>query len=153
MNIKTWPRKKKITLSILLAAVLVLCAACVVFFLQNQKHTLFHFKPSSVESITLWCGDGGSMEITDREQINQTIQLLNEFTYDETEELPPMGGWSYSLTVAQDDEVFRIGFGASYISLGREGGGSVVYYGPAGHFQPLVDLGEEAHANFLTGND
>ncbi len=151
MSIKTWPRKKKITLSILLAAVLVLCAACVVFFLQ--KRTLFHIKPSSVESITLWCGDGGSMEITDREQINQAIQLLNDFTYEETEELPPMGGWSYSLTVAQDDEVFRIGFGASYISLGREGGGSVVYYGPAGHFQTLVDLGEEAHANFLTGND
>ena len=151
MSIKTWPRKKKTTLAVLLATVLVLCIACVVFFLQ--KRTLFHIKPSSVESITFWHGSGGSMEITDREQIAQTIQLLNDFTYDETEELPPMGGWSYSLTVAQDDEVFRIGFGASYISLGREGGGSVVYYGPAGHFQTLVDLGEEAHANFLTGND
>ena len=150
MSIKTWPRKKKLTLSLLLAVVLVLCIACAVFLLQNQKRTLFHFEPSSVESITLWCGDGGSTEITDREQINQAIQLLNEFTYDETEELPPMGGWSYSLTVAQDDEVFRIGFGASYISLGREGGGSVVYYGPAGHFQMLVDLGEEAHERFLT---
>ena len=148
MSIKAWPHKKKTTLAVLLATVLVLCIACVVFFLQ--KRTLFHIKPSSVESITLWCGDGGSTEITDREQIAQTIQLLNEFTYDETEELPPMGGWSYSLTVAQDDEVFRIGFGASYISLGREGGGSVVYYGPAGHFQTLVDLGEEAHERFST---
>ena len=153
MSIKTWPRKKKLTLSLLLAAVLVVCGTCVVFFLQSQDHALFHFKPSSVESITLWCGDGGSMEITDREQINQAIQLLNDFTYEETDELPPMGGWSYSLTVAQDDEVFRIGFGASYISLGREGGGSVVYYGPAGHFQTLVDLGEEAHERFLTDND
>lgn len=153
MSIKAWPHKKKTTLAVLLATVLVLCIACVVFFLQSQDHALFHFKPSSVESITLWCGDGGSTEITDREQIAQTIQLLNEFTYDETEELPPMGGWSYSLTVAQDDEVFRIGFGASYISLGREGGGSVVYYGPAGHFQTLVDLGEEAHERFLTDND
>ncbi len=153
MSIKTWPRKKKLTLSLLLAAALVVCGTCVVFFLQSQDHALFHFKPSSVESITFWHGSGGSMEITDRGQIDQAIQLLNEFTYDETKELPPMGGWSYSLTVAQDDEVFRIGFGASYIRLWWDDDSSTFYAGPAGHFQTLVDLGEEAHERFLTDND
>ena len=151
MSIKTWPRKKKLTLSLLLAAVLVVCAACVVFFLQ--KRTLFHFEPSSVESIALWCGDGGSMEITDREQIDQTIQLLNDFTYDETEEYPPAGGWSYRLTFQNGLEKVNIEFDTDYIRKRRNDGGSVVYYGPAGHFQMLVDLGEEAHERFLTDND
>ena len=151
MSIKTWPRKKKLTLSLLLAVVLVVCGTCVVFFLQ--KRTLFHIKPSSVESITFWHGSGGSMEITDREQIDQTIQLLNDFTYDETEEYPPAGGWSYRLTLQNGLEKVNIEFDTDYIRKRRNDGGSVVYYGPAGHFQPLVDLGEEAHANFLTGND
>ena len=151
MSIKTWPRKKKLTLSLLLAVVLVVCGTCVVFFLQ--KRTLFHIKPSSVESITFWHGSGGSMEITDREQIDQTIQLLNDFTYDETEEYPPAGGWSYRLTFQNGLEKVNIEFDTDYIRKRRNDGGSVVYYGPAGHFQPLVDLGEEAHANFLTGND
>ena len=153
MNIKTWPRKKKLTLSLLLAVVLVLCIACAVFLLQNQKRTLFHFEPSSVESIALWCGDGGSMEITDREQIDQTIQLLNDFTYEETEEYPPASGWSYRLTFQDGLKKIDIEFDTSYICLRRDDGGSVVYYGPAGHFQTLVDLGEEAHERFLTDND
>ena len=151
MSIKTWPRKKKLTLSLLLAVVLVVCGTCVVFFLQ--KRTLFHIKPSSVESITFWHGSGGSMEITDREQIDQTIQLLNDFTYDKTEEYPPATGWSYRLTFQNGLEKVNIEFDTDYIRKRRNDGGSVVYYGPAGHFQPLVDLGEEAHANFLTGND
>ena len=150
MSIKTWPRKKKLTLSLLLAAVLVVCGTCVVFFLQSQDHALFHFKPSSVESITLWCGDGGSMEITDRKQIEQIIQLLNDFTYDETGESPPAGGWSYMLTFGNGEEVFEIGFGASYIRLWREDASSTFYVGPAGHFQTLVDLGKEVHERFLT---
>ena len=150
MSIKTWPRKKKLTLSLLLAVVLVLCIACAVFLLQNQKRTLFHFEPSSVESIALWCGDGGSMEITDREQIDQAIQLLNDFTYDETEEYPPAGGWSYRLTFQNGLEKVNIEFDTDYIRKRRNDGGSVVYYGPAGHFQMLVDLGEEAHERFLT---
>ncbi len=148
MSIKTWPRKKKITLSILLAAVLVLCAACVVFFLQ--KRTLFHIKPSSVESITFWHGSGGSMEITDKGQIDQAIQLLNDFTYDETEEYPPAGGWSYRLTFQNGLEKVNIEFDTDYIRKRRNDGGSVVYYGPAGHFQMLVDLGKEVHERFLT---
>ena len=150
MSIKTWPRKKKLTLSLLLAVVLVVCGTCVVFFLQSQDHALFHFKPSSVESITLWCGDGGSMEITDRKQIEQIIQLLNDFTYDETGESPPAGGWSYMLTFGNGEEVFEIGFGASYIRLWREDASSTFYVGPAGHFQTLVDLGKEVHERFLT---
>ena len=93
------------------------------------------------------------MEITDRKQIEQIIQLLNDFTYDETGESPPAGGWSYMLTFGNGEEVFEIGFGASYIRLWREDASSTFYVGPAGHFQTLVDLGEEAHANFLTGND
>ncbi|MCI8386647.1 MAG: hypothetical protein HFE95_09445 [Acutalibacter sp.] len=148
MNIKTWPRKKKTTLAVLLTTVLVLCIACVVFFLQ--KRTLFHIKPSSVESITFWHGSGGSMEITDREQIDQAIQLLNDFTYDETEEYPPAGGWSYRLTFQNGLEKVNIEFDTDYIRKRRNDGGSVVYYGPAGHFQMLVDLGEEAHERFLT---
>ncbi len=153
MSIKTWPRKKKITLSLLLAAALVVCGTCVVFFLQSQDHALFHFKPSSVESITFWHGSGGSMEITDRGQIDQAIQLLNDFTYDETEEYPPAGGWSYRLTFQNGLEKVNIEFDTDYIRKRRNDGGSVVYYGPAGHFQMLVDLGEEAHERFLTDND
>ena len=148
MRFKTLTRKKKITLSALLAVLLVLCGVCVVFFLQNQKRTLFFFKPSSVKSITLWCGDGGSMEITNREQIDEIIRLLNDFTYKETKELPPMGGWSYQLDFSADGEVFDIDFDVSIIREWRDDGSSVIYYGPAGHFQTLVDLAEEAHANF-----
>ena len=153
MSIKAWPHKKKTTLAVLLATVLVLCIACVVFFLQSQDHALFHFKPSSVESITLWCGDGGSMEITDREQINQAIQLLNDFTYEETEKIPPACGWSYCLDFSVGVKYVSIEFGESYIRGRGEDGGSTVYYGPTGHFQTLVDLGEDAHAKFLKDND
>lgn len=93
------------------------------------------------------------MEITDRERIDEAIQLLNDFTYDETEKIPPACGWSYCLDFTVGVKNVSIEFGESYIRGRGNDGGSTVYYGPTGHFQTLVDLGEEAHANFLTGND
>lgn len=134
--------------------ILLLCVSVFYFgFVDKQDSPPFHFNAAMVKSITFRHGGGGSMEITDRGQIDQAIQLLNDFTYDETEKIPPACGWSYCLDFTVGVKNVSIEFGESYIRGRGEDGGSTVYYGPAGHFQPLVDLGEEAHANFLTGND
>ena len=131
--------------------ILLLCVSVFYFgFVDKQGSPPFHFNAAMVKSITFRHGGGGSMEITDRGQIDQAIQLLNDFTYDKTEEYPPATGWSYRLTFQDGLKKIDIEFDTSYICLRRNDGGSVVYYGPAGHFQTLVDLGEEAHARFLT---
>ena len=124
--------------------ILLLCVAVYYFgFVDQQDSPPFHFNAAMVKSITFRHGGGGSMEITDRGQIDQAIQLLNDFTY----------GWSYCLDFTVGVKNVSIEFGESYIRGRGEDGGSTVYYGPAGHFQMLVDLGEEAHERFLTDND
>lgn len=129
--------------------ILLLCAGIFYFgFVDRQDSPPFHFNAAMLKSITFRHGDGGSMEITDREQIRQAIQLLNDFTYDETEEFPPMGGWSYCLDFTVGIKDISIEFGESYIRGRGKDGGSTVYYGPAGHFRVLAELAEEAHANF-----
>ena len=134
--------------------ILLLCVSVFYFgFVDKQDSPPFHFNAAMVKSITFRHGGGGSMEITDRERIDEAIQLLNDFTYDETEEIPPACGWSYCLDFTVGVKNVSIEFGESYIRGRGNDGGSTVYYGPTGHFQTLVDLGEEAHANFLTGND
>ena len=131
--------------------ILLLCVAVYYFgFVDQQDSPPFHFNPAMIKSITFRHGSGGSMEIIDRERIDEAIQLLNDFTYDETEKIPPACGWSYRLTFQDGLKKIDIEFDTSYICLRRDDGGSVVYYGPAGHFQTLVDLGEEAHARFST---
>ncbi len=153
MHINTWPRKKKITLSILLAAVLVVCGTCVVVLLQNQKRTLFHIDRSQVRAVTL-SYSSTSVEITDEQQVDEIVKLLNGFAYAKSVELPDdlLFGPCYHLELKTYPEWKKLSFafGSNYIRAYNKGGGTTGYSGPDGYFQTLVDLVDEAHARFLT---
>ncbi len=142
MSVKSWPRKKKIvTLSALLAALLVLCGICAAILIEYQKHSLFHFEPSKVQSITLTYGFLWR-DIEDRQQIEEIVKLLNDFTYEKTEELSgDLLGESYCLylNMNADRKEESISFNMDRIRIQKESG-FVMYYGPPGYFRRLVEL-------------
>lgn len=146
MNIKAWTRGKKITLSLILAAVLVVCGICAAAYMERQKHMLFHIDSSEVKSITL-TASAASREITDRQQIEEIVTLLNDFTYEKAEELSGdlLGqGYRLYLNMIPGRKMDNMDFYADRIRIHKKDAGSVLYFGPAEYFQPLVDLAEEA---------
>lgn len=146
MNIKAWTRGKKITLSLLLAAILVIGGICVVAFLGHPQPALFHFDPSQVRSVDLYDVTFVG-QVTDSQQIEEIVNLLNDFTYEKTEELSAdLLGGKYHLCLNMDADWKKesIGFYMDSVRIWEEDGGSVMYYGPAEYLQPLAEMVEEA---------
>ena len=138
--------RKKLSLKkiILLSCLFVFLAVCVVYFAFFDHETLdlslFHFDPEAVESIELQKAGGSDITITDREEINEAVRLLNNFKYyNGQREVPPMG-WKYSITLTIDGEEFSIIFGLDHLYFRKPDQSIAAYFGARDYFRPLMDL-------------
>ncbi len=131
-------RPEKRLLPFLLALFLGLC-----HFVAVNAHYAppFHFNSASIDHINLSCGDSRARKvISDREQINQVVKLLNQFSYREKEGFPPAYGWAYGIDFTAGIKEVSIVFGPNYIRIYKDDASSAIYYGPPEHFRPLVDM-------------
>lgn len=131
---------------LLLCLFILLCAGVVIFAVaNNQEAPPFHFNPAKVKHITLRNGDiPANLEISDREQIDEIVSLLNDFKYTERKEIPPATGWSYSIDFTIGFKEVSVVFGTDYVRIYEKDGSSVIYYAPPGYFQSLVELADSA---------
>ena len=132
---------KKINLLSCLLVFLAVCVACFAFYDQKVPHvSLFHFDPEAVESINLQKAGGSDITITDREEINEAVRLLNNFKYyNGQREVPPIG-WKYSITLTIDRKEFSIIFGLDHLYFRKPDQSIAAYFGARDYFRPLVDL-------------
>ena len=127
-----------------LPALLIVCAVVFVA-INNQPEPPYHFNSSMINHITLRSGNGPViLDISEREEIDEIISLLNEFRYHEREAMPPAMGWDYAISFTAGEEDFWIVFTADIARVSNLEGGSTFYYGPPGYFRPLVDRIDEA---------
>lgn len=104
-----------------------------------EGSSLFAFDPAEIRSIEL-CSSGNidsSIELENRWQIQDMVELINGFTYTSSKEIPPSSGWSYRITLHTDtwSEGFTFQPESNSVLLD-----STLYYGPEGYFQELGDI-------------
>lgn len=133
---------KEIWPCLCLPALLMVCAVVFVA-INNQPKSLFHFDPSEIDQVALR-GNSVILDISEREEVDEIISLLNEFRYHEREAMPPAMGWDYAISFTAGEEDFWIVFTADIARVSNLEGGSTFYYGPPGYFRPLVDRIDEA---------
>ena len=127
-----------------LPALLIVCAVVFVA-INNQPEPPYHFNSSMINHITLRSGNGPViLDISEREEIDEIISLLNEFRYNEREEIPPAGGWDYGISFTAGGKDIWIVFTADNVRIYKNDGSSTIYFGPPDHFRPLVDRIDEA---------
>lgn len=129
-----------------LGAVVICCAgAVIVWLVRNPQQTLFQLDPEQVSAITVKNGNKLTRrDITDPEERQEIVELLNGFTYRSTEEIPAAGGWSYLLEVRTASGGQLIDFSLSSVRKTNADGSSTIYRGPQGYFLKLVDLADTA---------
>lgn len=70
-----------------------------------KEQTLFSLKQSSVAEIATQNGTTGQrMTYRDAEGIRKIIEILNDFSYTKTKEVPPGDGWSYRVIVTMTED-------------------------------------------------
>lgn len=102
MDTSTKTRKKPIIIAAVAALIIgaVLGAVGYAVWESSRPEPLFSFDPNEitevgVESTSGGWGAGDSVTITDREKIEQIVELLNNFTYDSTDSYQgDIMGWS-----------------------------------------------------------
>lgn len=141
MRSKLSPKK-----AVLLICLFIFLVICVVYFAFFDHYTLdlslFHFDPGEVDYIVLQCGSGGSdVVISDREEINEAVRLLNDFRYYSRVEYSPASGWGYCINLIgkSGSRIACIEFNSQHV-YERKRDRDVRYYTLSEHFQPLVDL-------------
>ena len=135
---------KKLLPFLCLFIVLIVCAVVFVA-INNQPEPPYHFNSSMINHITLRSGNGPVLlDISEREEIDEIISLLNEFRYNEREEIPPAGGWDYGISFTAGGKDIWIVFTADSVRIYKNDGSSTIYFGPPDHFRPLVDRIDEA---------
>ena len=135
---------KKLLPFLCLFIVLIVCAVVFVA-INNQPEPPYHFNSSMINHITLRSGNGPViLDISEREEIDEIISLLNEFRYNEREEIPPAGGWDYGISFTAGGKDIWIVFTADNVRIYKNDGSSTIYFGPPDHFRPLVDRIDEA---------
>lgn len=145
-NIAKGTKKRSVLISLL--ALLAICGVCLTLYWGSQRHRLFHFDPAKVESITIRSqgGQPGLALIADKKEVGEIIDLLNNFQYTSTEEVPSMLGWDYTIEViTTSKEAFittNIAFDAHYIRGGRSADDTyTLYYSSSpDYLQPLLDI-------------
>ena len=133
---------KKLLPFLCLFIVLIVCAVVFVA-INNQPKSLFHFDHSEIDQVALR-GNSVILDISEREEADETISLLNEFRYHEREAMPPAMGWDYAISFTAGEEDFWIVFTADSVRIYKNDGSSTIYVGPPDHFRPLVDRIDEA---------
>ena len=133
---------KEIWPCLCLPALLMVCAVVFVA-INNQPKSLFHFDPSEIDQVAL-LGNSVILDISEREEVDEIISLLNDFRYHEREAIPPAMGWNYAISFTAGEEDFWIVFTADLARVYNLEEGSTFYYGPPGYFRPLVDRIDEA---------
>ena len=133
---------KEIWPCLCLPALLMVCA---VVFVGIKKKPKSHFKLDTPEKYKVALrGNSVILDISEREEVDEIISLLNEFRYHEREAMPPAMGWDYAISFTAGEEDFWIVFTADIARVSNLEGGSTFYYGPPGYFRPLVDRIDEA---------
>lgn len=88
--------------------------------------------------------EGGDFYITDREQIERIVELLNGFTYGSTEELEPAMGWHSHLVLFHPNGVYGVFFatggGTDCIRRYAPDGASTLYYTTPGYFEEIAGM-------------
>lgn len=122
---------------------------CLGHFVAVDAHYAppYHFNPALVEQIAVYQGESGyqyGKVISDREGIEEIVELLNDFKYIDRKEFPPMVGCGDCLCMIIGIRKVWISFSDDRISVGkRDDNGSVAYYGPPGYFSLLEELAHE----------
>ncbi len=111
--------------------------------------TLLSINPSEVVSITVDNGDSKltQVTITERNQIEEIVDLLNNFIYVSSQRIPPATGCGYHIRLATESGEIGIGFWSDGVKLDDaegEPGSSINYYGKTGYFDSLVTLADNA---------
>lgn len=115
----------------------------------TAEKTLFNIDPSKVVSVIVENGDSKLTKttITDREQIEDLVELVNGFTYTSSKKVPPMDGCGYHISFKTNSGGVGLGFLPNRVILNDmdgEPGASIHYYGKAGYFDTLVELADNA---------
>lgn len=144
-------RTRKPARALFAAAVIVALFVGAVVLAATQpwkpaKRLLSPIDPAQITQVSLRNGNKVTrMDITDREQIEEIVELVNGFTYRTSQEVPPASGWSYYLDLeGESGPVASIDFSSSSIRKWHKDGSSTFYYGPTGYFRELVDLADSA---------
>ena len=111
--------------------------------------TLLSINPLEVVSITVDNGDSKltQVTITEQNQIEEIVDLLNNFTYVSSQRIPPATGCGYHIRLATESGGIGIGFWSDGVKLDDaegEPGSSINYYGKTGYFDSLVTLADNA---------
>ncbi len=151
MNAKS--RLKPVGIILTVVCILVVIGTCVVVIMIHRPKTLFKINPSEVISITLSNGDSKltQITITERNQIEEIVNLVNNFTYTSSKKIPPKDGTGYFATLRtkskNTSDWVGFGFWSDGVKLtdrNGEPGSSINYYGKAGYFDSLVTLADNA---------
>lgn len=110
-----------------------------------ETKTLFHFDPSTVTSVTLLNGNKlTKVKIVEPNQIKDIVNLLNNFSYASTQELPPACGWSYRMDLETDFGETSIYYWSDGVRIYDKSGASIRYTGKLGYFDSLIKLSDDA---------
>ena len=110
-----------------------------------ETKTLFHFDSSTVTSVTLLNGNKlTKVKIVEPKQIKDIVNLLNDFSYVSTQELPPASGWSYRMVLNTDVGETSIYYWSDGVRIYDKSGSSIRYTGEQGYFDSLIKLSDEA---------
>lgn len=112
------------------------------------EQTLYQIDPSEVISIRLenW-NKMTQVEITERDEMEKIVNLVNGFTYIATRKYPPLSGESYYLCINTKSGGNLIDFMSDHIDEpddNGEFGSSICYYGKPGYFDSLEKLADAA---------
>ena len=142
-------RKSSRVLLVAAGIVLLFLGAVVLASTQPWKPSQKLFAPIDPAQVTQVSIRNGNkltrVDITDPEEIEEIVELLNDFSYRNSRNVPPAGGWSYYLDVeGASGPVASIDFSASSIRERHRDGSTTIYSGPFGYFRKLVNLAEKA---------
>lgn len=123
----------------------VMKSFCEKVMTKVETKTLFHFDSSTVTSVTLLNGNKlTKVKIVEPNQIKDIVNLLNNFSYASTQELPPAGGWSYRMDLETDAGETSIYYWSDGVRIYDKSGASIRYTGKQGYFDSLIKLSDEA---------
>lgn len=110
--------------------------------------TLYQIDPADVKSIKIenW-NMLTQVAITEREEIEKIVNLVNGFTYTSSQKVPPASGRGYEISVETKSGGVGFDFSSDRIKLpDKDGapGASINYYGKAGYFDSLIKLADAA---------
>ncbi len=137
MNTKNANNKKNPLILVACFSLGILIGASGMYlYFQVKPSPLFDFDSKTVQKITI---RHSNQRITtaEKDEIQEIIQLFNDFNYESTEALEPAMGWEYCADIQTATGITWIFFEEDCVRIYQPDGSSVKYYSP-GYFQNLI---------------